>query len=234
MPECGMLVKQLFQGGCFVDMGNYPQCMSEHLTIFRSREREVIFSVFCTEKIQELQHICFVYKTPFGTNRHRYSFFIRFWIVCLGISCPCTEELRESKYTCLVKYIVYILGDVISEDIHLRQFLVWILFIRMLFIPFFLSLLFCNVVPCVNFIFLEIFIEIEGCSGEVKHLGLVLLQEIINDAFPQRCSCALVRLVDNNKVPIGIENISFQFFILNFSSSSRVLSRLILIFCLRL
>ena len=227
MPECGMLVKQLLQGGCFIDMGNYPQCMSEHLTIFRSREREVVFSIFCTEEIQKLKHICFVYKPSFGTGGH--GCFVR-----LRIASPCTEELRESKYTCLVKHIVYILGNVISEDIHLWQFLVWILFIRMLFIPFFLSLLFCNVVPCVNFIFLEIFIEIEGGSGEIKHLGLVLLQEIINDAFPQRCSCALVRLVDNNKVPIGIENICFQLFILNFSSSSRVLSRLILIFCLRL
>ena len=119
-----------------------------------------------------------MYKSAFSTLWHRC--FIGF-----RVTCPCTEELWEREYTSLVQNIINILGNVVGEDIHLRQFGVWILLVGMFQTPVMLSCLLGNIVPGVDFIPIEILIEIERSSREIEHLGFLFLQKVLDDAFAQ-------------------------------------------------
>ena len=49
MTENLVLFQQLLQSSRFVDMRNYPKCMTEHLAIFIGREWEIILSILLAE-----------------------------------------------------------------------------------------------------------------------------------------------------------------------------------------
>ena len=119
-----------------------------------------------------------MYKTAFSTLWHRC-------IVGFRITCPGTEELWEREYTSLVQDIINILGNIVGKDIHLRQFGVWILLVGMFQVPVMLGSLLGNIVPGVDFILFEILIKIERSTREIEHLGLLFLQEVLDDAFAQ-------------------------------------------------
>ena len=119
-----------------------------------------------------------MHKTAFSTLWHRC-------FVCFRITSPCAEEFREREYASLVQDIIDILGNVVGEDIHLRQFSVWILLLGMFQVPVMFGCLFGNIVPGVDFILFEILIEIERSTREIEHLGLLFLQEVLDDPFTQ-------------------------------------------------
>lgn len=98
-----------------------------------------------------------MHKTTFSTLWHRC-------FVGFRIASPCTEELWKREYTSLIQDIIDILGYVVGEDIHLRQFGVWILLVGTFQVPVMLGCLFGNIVPGVDFIPIEILIEIERSS----------------------------------------------------------------------
>ena len=202
-----MLTQELRQGSSLVNMSHHPKRVAEHTTIVIGREREIICVVLGAEQLEKLLHFLLMHKTSFCSFRH-------LGIVCLGVAGPCAQKLVEGEYSVMIYYILDVAGDVVGENLHLRQFGVRVGLIGMLNAPFELCLLLRDIVPSEDFFFLEVFIQVERSAGEVKHLCLFLLQKLINNALAKGSACSLVCLVDNHQVPVGVEDVCLQLLIL--------------------
>ena len=74
------------------------------------------------------------------------------------------------------------------------------------FVPAYLGPLFHHIVPCIDFIFLEIIQQVEWSTRQAQYFGL-FLDQLSHNRFTQFGLGAFVRFIHDNQVPIGSKHL---------------------------
>ena len=124
---------------------------------------------------------------------------------------PSAEERRELEVLILVEHVVFLdlRGEVEGEDIDLGQHGIGIGITIIVLVPIALGFLLLHIVPSVDFALLEVVEQIEGGPRQRQDAGGGLFQRFqhVLAAFGL---CALVSLIDDDILPVVIENVAFQ------------------------
>ena len=141
--------------------------MAECLAEIFIGEWKVVVIILTTKFSNKLTHVIFMHKfsTLFG------------WDVT---SCLCAEEILKFEHfilSCSFKELVKHRRQVKSKDIHVWEYCIWIWHscMKRIIVPCILSCLLINIVPSIDFIILEILIQVERSSRKVQHSGIFFI-----------------------------------------------------------
>ena len=126
--------------------------------------------------------------------------------IFFNIARPRAEKFTEVKCGIFRNITIRgrdLFGQVKSENIHLRQFLIRILLARMLFIPFDFRLLLVNISPRI-FIFLILAHNVIRRTRKRQHFRL-RFSNCFNNSVTKIGRSSFVGFVDNQQIPIHIE-----------------------------
>ena len=113
------------------------------------------------------------------------------------------EKFAEVKNVAV--NVIESFGKVVGINLHGGQVGVRVRVAKIIFIPIGLSALLHDIIPCVNIIGVEVGKDIKWRAAQLEDFG-IFLNDIFNYAVAAFGSGTFVRIVNDDKIPVGIKN----------------------------
>ena len=115
------------------------------------------------------------------------------------------EKFAEAEGIFFGVNVIEELAEIVSKNIHAREFVIRIGVAEIFSVPLSLSLLFHDVIPSVDIIVGEIAYEVEGRTAKREEFSFTF-DETFNNGVAELSFNAFVRLVDYDQIPFSFES----------------------------